>query len=265
MFNDTWSPPTTATSPTYSNESSKNFPIPLPKIGISQLGWILAAASFLVSVPVFFQAPLVRQLPLLSLVMTAGWFYLGWTLLKRPATKVWGDLLLGFSWSWLAGSIYWGWWRWEPTIHLPLEAIGLPLALWYLLKRKNTSSNPAAKEDWQSIDVLLLKGQVGNLFYLGSLLGTAITDIYFYLTGLIPYWRNLMQVEPALATPILQSAIAQVRTPWGAMWAVVLVSFLLSVGLLPLRTKQIHWWAFSGAVLSTILVDGLFWVVASLA
>ncbi|MFM6062253.1 MAG: DUF3120 domain-containing protein, partial [Microcystis panniformis] len=26
-----------------------------------------------------------------------------------------------------------------------------------------------------------------------------------------------------------------------------------------------HWWAFSGAVLSTILVDGLFWITASLA
>ncbi|NEQ24822.1 MAG: DUF3120 domain-containing protein, partial [Microcoleus sp. SIO2G3] len=38
---------------------------------------MFAAASFLVSVPVFAQAPLVRQLPLLSLVMTLVWVGLG--------------------------------------------------------------------------------------------------------------------------------------------------------------------------------------------
>jgi hypothetical protein len=96
---------------------------------------VFAAAAFLVSIPVFFQAPLVRYLPWFSLAMTAGWFGLGWTLIKRPSTKLWGDLLLGFSWSWLAGSIYWGWYRWEPLIHLPVEAIGLPFALWFLFRK----------------------------------------------------------------------------------------------------------------------------------
>ena len=205
---------------------------------------VFGAAAFLVSVPVFIQAPLVRQLPMLSLVMTLGWVWLGLTLLKRPALHVWGDLLLGFSWSWLAGSIYWGWLRWEPLIHLPVEAIGLPFAIWGLWR------------GW---------GKVGNLFYLGSLFGTALTDVYFYLTDLIPHWRQVMRVDPALATPIFQSAIAQVQTPWGISWAVVLIANLLVVGLWSLTKGSLHWWAFSGAVLSTILVDSLFWLAASMA
>jgi hypothetical protein len=205
---------------------------------------VFAAAAFLVSVPVFVQAPLVRQLPLVSLVMTVGWVWLGIALFKRKETQLWGDLLLGFSWSWLAGSIYWGWLRWEPFIHLPVEAIGLPFALWSL------------KRGW---------GKVGNLFYLGSLFGTVLTDVYFYLTDLIPYWRQVMRVDPALATPIFQSAIAQVQTPWGITLAVVLVATLFSVGIWSLAKRQLHWWAFSGAVLSTILVDTLFWVAASMA
>lgn len=169
---------------------------------------------------------------------------LGFTLLSRQRTHLWGDLLLGFSWSWLAGSIYWGWLRWEPLIHLPIEAIGLPFAVWCLWK------------GW---------GKVGNFFYLGSLLGTAITDIYFYLTNLIPYWRKLMQAEPELYPAIFQDALAQMQTPWGIAWAVVLVVVLLSVGLRSLQKQQLHWWAFGGAVLSTIFVDSLFWVAASLS
>lgn len=106
---------------------------------------------------------------------------------------------------------------------------------------------------------------MGSLFYLGSLFGTAVTDIYFYVVDLMPSWRQLMQVEPALATPILQNAIAQVQTPWGIVWAVVLVGVLLIVGTLPLRSRQLHWWAFSGAVLSTIFVDSLFWLAARAA
>ncbi len=244
MFNDTCN---TTKSPTsgFPTEPVKNlFLISEWESDLSQYWWAFGAACFLVSVPVFVQAPLVRELPLLSLVLTAAWVWLGLLLIKRPATQLWGDLLLGFSWSWLAGSLYWGWLRWEPLIHLPVEAIGLPFVLWFLWR------------GW---------GKVGNFFYLGSLFGTAITDLYFYISGVIPHWRELMQVDPALATPILQNAIALVRTPWGVSWAGILVSLLLSVGIWSLGTKQIHWWAFSGAVLSTILVDSLFLVAASLA
>lgn len=192
------------------------------------------------------QAPLVRYYPEVSLVLTFFWVGLGVWLLKQEKISLWGDLLLGFSWSWLAGSLYWGWWRWEPLIHIPMEAIGLPFVLWGLYKGR---------------------GKVGNLFYLGSLLGTAITDVYFYLTGLIPYWRQLMTVEldPNLVSPIFHNALAQIETPWGISWAIVLLNLLLAFGIYPLQKRVCHWWAFSGAVLSTILVDGLFWITASLA
>jgi Protein of unknown function (DUF3120) len=203
-----------------------------------------AAAAFLVSVPVFIEAPLVRHYPVLSVVSTLLWICLGLILIKLPHSQIWGDLLLGFSWSWLAGAIYWGWFRWEPAIHLPIESIGVPFALWAL---------------WKGF------GKIGALFYLGSLLGTAITDLYFYQVGLIDYWRQLMEVEPTLAMPILQQAIAQVRTPWGTAWAVVLVNLLLGVGIMSLGTKQLHWYAFSGAVLTTIVVDSLFLWFASCA
>lgn len=205
---------------------------------------ILAAAVFLVSVPVFIEAPLVRSLPVLSVALTGFWVWLSFILMSRPQTYIWGDLLFGFSWSWLAGAIYWGWLRWEPLWHLPVESIGLPFAAWCLLK------------NW---------GPIGNWFYLGSLLGTALTDVYFYIVGLMPYWRQIMQVDPNNASQILQNALIQVQTPWGQGWAVMGLLMLLTAGVLPLRTKSKHWYAFSGAVLSTILVDSLFLIAASAA
>ncbi|NEO99924.1 MAG: DUF3120 domain-containing protein [Symploca sp. SIO2E9] len=241
MLNNTWLSPGSTSG--LSNQLKKFWLYERGRnIGNRQTWSVFGASSFLVSVPVFVQAPLVRELPFLSLAMTLGWVWLGIKLFKRKETKIWGDLLLGFSWSWLAGSIYWGWLRWEPLIHLPIEAIGLPFALW------------ACWRGW---------GMVGNLFYLGSLLGTALTDVYFYLTALIPYWRQVMQVDPQLAGSILQSALIHVQTPWGISWAGVLVSTLMFVGIWSLARGGLHWWAFSGAVLSTILVDGLFWLVAS--
>ena len=205
---------------------------------------VFAASAFLVSVPVFVEAPLVRHYPVVSVVSTIFWVSLGSILIQRPQSRIWGDLILGFSWSWLAGAIYWGWFRWDPAIHLPIEAIGVPVALWCL---------------WRGI------GKIGNLFYLGSLLGTAITDLYFYQVGLTDHWKQIMQVEPALAMPILQQAISQVRTPWGMAWAVVLVNLLLGVGIMSLGQKQLHWYAFGGAVLTTIFVDSLFFWFASIA
>ena len=125
------------------------------------------AAAFLVAVPVFIQAPLVRLWPGVSLCLTPLFLVWGWKLLQKPSAQLWGDLVIGFSWTWLAGAIYWGWFRWDPYVHLPIESIGLPIVLVLLHQRK---------------------AKIGNYFYLGSLLGTAITDLYFYCVGLIPYW-----------------------------------------------------------------------------
>lgn len=206
--------------------------------------WVFLAAIFLVSVPVFIQAPLVRLVPFASLVTTCGFFLWGRQLLVQERTQVWGDLMLGFTWTWLAGSVYWGWLRWEPFLHLPVEAIGLPFAVWGIARSQ---------------------GKIGNFFYLGSLLGTVLTDLFFYLVDLIPFWRTLMVSSEESARLVFQGAIAQIQTPWGISWAILLVSLLLIMGLVPLRSQKLHWWAFSGAILSTILVDGLFWLAACAA
>lgn len=216
----------------------------LRKLQVSQKWILFGAAIFLVCVPVFFQAPLVRSYPVLSLLMTGGWLATSLLLMRSPSTGEWGDLLLGFTLSWLTGSIYWGWLRGEPLLHLPIEALGVPFAWWCL------------QRGW---------GKVGNWFYLGSLFGTAVTDGYFYITGLIPHWRQLMTEDPSFAVSILQDALERVTTPWGISWAVILVMLLLGVGLWPLQSKQIHKWVFSGAVLSTILVDSLYLLAACVA
>jgi len=227
------------------SQVGKRLPLEIKAFLLKRKHWVVfGAASFLVSVPVFAQAPMVRTMPWLSLILTLGWVALGIALWKRPKTALWGDLIIGFSWTWLAGSIYWGWFRWEPLIHLPIEAIGLPFAFFALARR------------W---------GEVGNLFYLGSLLGTALTDLYFYLTGLMPYWRELMQVEPALYKPIFQEALGKMGTPWGVICAIATVSLLLTIGIGAIKQQTYPWWAFGGAVLSTLLVDGLFWLATIMA
>jgi hypothetical protein len=216
----------------------------------SQLSWtVFGLAAFLVSVPVFIQAPLVRQWPWVSLVLTLGWLGLGERLQRQSTTASFGDLLLGFTLSWLAGAIYWGWFRWEPLLHLPIEAMGVPFAILAITHQRQ---------------------MVGALFYLGSLLGTTVTDLYFYVVHLVPYWRRLMQVEPDSVFPILHEALQQMQTPWGMLWVGILVSILCISGWLPFAKVSVfhgyrhglHWWAFSGAVLSTLLVDGLFWLAA---
>lgn len=213
-----------------------------------RLSWhIFAWASFLVSVPVFFQAPLVRTFPWISLALTLVWFSLSRSLERSPQHRLVGEMLNGFSWCWLAGSIYWGWLRWEPLWHLPIEAIALPVVIWHLSQRKRS---------------------MGCFFYLGSLLGTAITDTYFYLIDVIPHWRAVMYLEtqPDLVKEILAQAIAQLQTYTGQLWAILLILSLLLLGTLPLFQRRIRrgdrgmlpWWGFMGAVLSTLMVDGLF-------
>lgn len=204
-----------------------------------------AAAAFLVAFPVFLQAPLVRMAPALSLAITALWLSLGYSWMKKPALNLfWGDLMVGFSWTWLAGSIYWGWFRANPYIHLPIEAVGLPVVL-----------------------LLLFQGRakIGNYFYLGSLIGTAITDIYFYCVGLIPYWRQVMIGPPEEAGQVLHSALLRMETYEGVGYAIVLLTLLVMLGTIPMRSTSTKWWVFSGAILSTIVVDSLFFVAAVFA
>ncbi len=210
--------------------------------------WI--AAAFLVSIPVFFQAPLVRQAPWLSLIFSVGWLGIAKVLITNPnhqsSNQNYGSLIWGFSLSWICGTIYWGWLRAEPFWHLPIEAIALPWAIWAMTKS----------------DYL-----IGAWFYLASLLGTAVTDLYFYLNNLIPHWKAIMQVEGDLGAiqPILQDAVTHLQTSWGISWAAILAICISLIGFRAMRSPDLHNWVFAGALLSTIFVDGLFAVFACLS
>jgi hypothetical protein len=212
---------------------------------VSQHWRVWLASLFLVSVPVFFEAPLVRFAPALSLIFTVGWLAIAKQMQADAKSQVWGSLIWGFSLTWLCGSIYWGWLRWEPAYHVPVEALALPWALWAIRRDSH---------------------RVGGWFYIGSLLGTTITDLYFFIAQLFPHWQALMQVEAnnSLAQPILKNALSLVETPWGIGWAVILAVLLLTIGNKAMRSPNLSYWAFAGAVLGTILVDLLFFGVAIL-
>jgi hypothetical protein len=182
----------------------------------------------------------VRIAPVLSLVMTLGWVALGYWLSQRPKTKLLGDLLLGFALSWWCGSMYWGWLRIDPVLHLPVEALGFPLA-W--LARKSFP--------------------VGSYFFAGSFVGTALTDAYIWAVGLTPWWVQLMQDErPQNMSLAMTGALTQMHSLPGVLWAIVISAVLLIIGLVALRWRTPHTWAFAGAVLNTLFVNALFWAGA---
>ncbi len=196
-------------------------------------------AALLVCLPVFLQAPLVRYAPWVSLVLSLGWLGLSLHLYSQPRTRIWGDLLYGFTLTWLAGSLYWGWLRFEPLWHMPVESLGIPLVAWGMRQRF---------------------ARIGTWFYLGSLLGTAITDLYIHSVGLLPEWRQAMQFDRLDQAVIpFMAALEKMATPAGLSWGIGLGLLLLGVGLWRIQgSRRLHHWAFAGAVLNTLLVDGLF-------
>jgi hypothetical protein len=199
-------------------------------------------AAVLVSIPVFLQAPWVRTAPFSACLFTAVLLALGIGLERRPASHGIGQMLVGFSGSWLAGSVFWGWCRLHPLCHLPVEAFALPLALAGLGSR------------WR-----LAAG-----FYLASLLGTAATDAAIAGCGLMPFWTQVLASPPGMATDLLQQAAAQVLTP---------LPLLVVGGATLLLVPTCRWLWRSGpvgrvcgaALATTLAVDGLFLATALLA
>ena len=202
------------------------------------------AAAALVALPVFLQAPWVRQAPFSATLFTAVLLALGVVLglQRHQSLQTAGSLLVGFSGSWLAGSLFWGWCRLHPLWHLPIEAFALPLALAGLRSR------------WQLACAL----------YLGSLLGTAATDLAIALTGLMPLWPQVLAASPAEAPLLLQLAAEQLLQPaaLALLAAAAAVLLLVSVQLARLGPGgQVA----SSALATTLVVDGLFIVAALLA
>ena len=210
--------------------------------GVRLSQWQLEVISgLLVTLPVFLQAPWVRQAPFSAALFTAVLFCIGLALehQSHPRAKHLGALVVGFCGSWLAGCLFWGWFRCHPVLHLPIEAIALPLALGGLGGR------------WR-----LACG-----FYLGSLVGTAATDLAIAATGVMPLWPQVVQAGPAQAANLLQQAAQQVLQP-----APLLVVVLSAAALLQLcrwlwqqgPTARV----FAAALATTLTVDGLFLLAA---
>ena len=114
-------------------------------------------SSFFVVLPIFVQAPWVRLEPISALCFTFV-IALGAIVLNQKGSNKWfivSSLLIGISGSWLGGCLFWGWLSPFPILHIPVEAVVLPLAL------------IGFGTNWK----------IGSSFYISSLFGTAVTDI----------------------------------------------------------------------------------------
>jgi hypothetical protein len=199
-------------------------------------------AVVLVTLPVFVQAPLVHAQPLIATLLTVPLLSAGilFGLSPQPHRAQLGAVLVGFAGSWFCGSLFWGWLRLHPLLHLPIEALALPLAVAGLRSR------------WQ----------LAGAFYLASLVGTAATDAAMALTGLMPLWPAALAAEPGAAMGLLQQAALRVLTPvnLGLVLAFAVAVLGLSLGL---RRRGDATARLAGSTLATTLaVDAVFLLLA---
>ena len=209
-----------------------------PAIGLTTLAWI---AALLVTLPVFVQAPWVRQAPVGATLFTVPLLAAG-VLLQRRGHGIWsavGTLLVGFSGSWLGGSIFWGWFREHPLWHLPIEAFALPLAL----------------GGWRT------PWRLACGFYLGSLAGTATTDLVMALSGVMQRWPAVVAGPLDQAPRLLHEAGLSLLHPLpllliGAAAATLIVCCRRLWGLGEAQRVA------AAALATTLAVDGLFLTAA---
>ena len=208
-------------------------------------------ASMLVVLPVFVQAPWVREQPFTSCLFGLVLLSVGviTNLIAPFKWKNLGALLVGFSGSWLAGSLFWGWLASHPLLHLPVEAFALPLAITGLQTR------------WR----------LGCAFYLASLVGTAFTDLAMALTGVMSLWPAVVGASTTEATVLLQDAATFVLRPSSLLTVIAagviivqLVQYCRHRSSLANATDKT--WGVAAAVLfTTLLIDGLFLSLSLLA
>lgn len=203
------------------------------------------ASALLASLPVFLQAPWVRQSPFSAALFSLMLLALGLGLERwggSPRRDL-GSLLVGFSGSWLGGALFWGWFRFHPLLHLPIEAFALPLAVGGI-------STP--------------RWRLASSFYLASLVGTACTDAAIASLRLMEFWPAALQAPLPQAAQLLRQAGEAVLQPLNIT---VLASYVL-VLLLAARTVERRGLAgrvASATLVITLGVDGLFLMAALLA
>ena len=205
-------------------------------------------SSFFVILPIFVQAPRVRFQPITALCFTFIILFIGFLLSRKQSEKsfIVGSLLLGVSGSWLGGCLFWGWLSAYPILHIPVEAVVIPLAM----------------------VGIGTKWKIGSSFYLSSLFGTAITDVTIFMTGIMDQWREVITADSESAPLILQKTsenLIQFKS----------LSIIISMGLLLwFISKEVYNSAFinsttgkallvsSYVIQTTLIVDGIFIILA---
>ena len=197
----------------------------------------------MVVLPVFLQAPWVRLHPFSAAVFTTVLVAVGVVLGSSAYEQrsALGQLLVGFSGSWLAGCVFWGWLRAHPVLHLPVEAFALPLAMTGLNGR------------WR----------LACSFYLSSLIGTACTDLMMALTGVMKFWPSVVTAPFDEAPELLHNAGMQLLHPFQLVGLALAAAVIIGLGQRLRMTGEN--WEMAGAVLvTTVWVDGLFLLTALL-
>tara|TARA_B100000029_G_scaffold482917_1_gene533581 strand:- start:895 stop:1533 length:639 start_codon:yes stop_codon:yes gene_type:complete len=202
----------------------------------------------MVVLPVFLQAPWVHLYPISACLFTFVLLGCGITLVRFGGNK-WsraGSLLVGVSGSWLGGCLFWGWLREHPVMHLPVEAIALPLAFVGLETR------------WR----------IGSSFYLSCLLGTALTDLMMLVTGVMNSWPVVVNASFEEAPQLLHET-AEMLFQLQPILFLILAAFLIACIANLMRQRAIlhtpsgsAWLVASAALTTTLWVDGLFLLTA---
>ena len=205
-------------------------------------------ASFFVILPIFVQAPWVRVEPVSALCFTFIILSTAIILSRKEADKwfIVGSLLIGVSGSWLGGCLFWGWLSAYPILHIPVEAVALPLAM----------------------VGLGTKWKIGSSFYISSLFGTAITDITIFLTGIMDQWKEVITADSNNAPLILQETsenLIQLKSLSIIILAALILWFISKEIFNSAIPNSINGKALlvsSYVIQTTLIVDGIFIVLA---
>ena len=207
-------------------------------------------SSFFVILPIFVQAPWVRLEPISALCFTFIILSVAYFLHKKESNKCFiiSSLLFGVSGSWLGGCLFWGWLSPFPILHIPVEAVVLPLALIGL------------GTNWR----------IGSSFYISSLFGTAVTDMTIFLIGIMDQWKQVITADSENAPLILQKTsenLIQIKS-LSIIFIVALILWFISKEIFDSSTinttngKALL--VASYVIQTTLIVDGIFVFLAIL-
>ena len=207
-------------------------------------------ASFFVILPIFVQAPWVRLEPISALCFTFIILSVAYFLHKKESNKCFiiSSLIFGVSGSWLGGCLFWGWLSPFPILHIPVEAVVLPLALIGL------------GTNWR----------IGSSFYISSLFGTAVTDMTIFLIGIMDQWKEVITADSENAPLILQKTsenLIQIKS-LSIIFFVALILWFISKEIFDSATinttngKALL--VASYVIQTTLIVDGIFVFLAIL-